>query len=321
MPNPIRIHSLAELRAAGGNLPDEVILDLSRSHLDDEAAKEISDFIKSLNCPPVLRVNLAHNNLTHKGAAVLADALTAVTDSEIHLNLEYNKIGDSGAEHFATLLATSNSLKALNLEHNSISSNGAIAIANGLMTNNSLQSLSLGTIVTSSASQARQVGSEFVKMLHSNHVLKALKVLSVDVDIDSLIESRLVRNYSASTTVSQSYTRAAVGIISGTRIGFFGNNDKQQTVTLMKEWLPLQWNYSKNGALETQFDGDGNNFVKSVNQVLTRINSGVRLSYEGVKGGVVTVNNLSNIEELRVLCQHSHEFESIVANTAASFTK
>jgi len=59
------------------------------------------------------------------------------------LDLDYNRIGDEGAEALGEAIKTNPSITKLNLNRNQIGDEGAIALAEALQTNTSITALGL----------------------------------------------------------------------------------------------------------------------------------------------------------------------------------
>ncbi|CAH1772599.1 unnamed protein product, partial [Owenia fusiformis] len=109
-------------------------LDLGDTKIDDEAISDIQrllefDFLK------ITTLNLSGNRkVTHDGWSQLAETLK--NHKTVHtLSLDYNRLGDKGADIIGGLLATNNKLRCVDLEGNNMSDEGGNAILQGVKKN------------------------------------------------------------------------------------------------------------------------------------------------------------------------------------------
>ena len=112
-------------------------LDLSFNRLSDDEASFISDILKSLQ-----QLNMSRNDISSKGAKVIAEAIRLNTTLE-KLNLSFNKLSDDGASFISDGLKTNKSLQELKMSKNNITGEGAKMIAEALQLNTTLKQLDL----------------------------------------------------------------------------------------------------------------------------------------------------------------------------------
>ena len=117
-----------------------VSLDLSRTRLNTQRAKELAEALKENTTLQML--NLKWNGIGAAGAQWIAEALKENKTVQT-LNLGSHEIGAEGARAIAAALEENRTLKELNLRWTQIGDAGAGAIADALLKNQSLQTLSL----------------------------------------------------------------------------------------------------------------------------------------------------------------------------------
>ena len=116
-------------------------LDLGGNQINDQGAKNIASALavnKSLKV-----ISLGGNAICDEGAKSLADCFCMSNRSLCHMYLDQNKIGDRGAQSFATSLVVNQSLRRLYLDGNVIGDEGAERLADALECNHILEYLNL----------------------------------------------------------------------------------------------------------------------------------------------------------------------------------
>ena len=140
-------------------------LDLSFNRLSDDGASFISDILKSLH-----QLNMSRNDISSKGAKVIAEAIRLNTTLE-KLDLSFNKLSDDGATFISDGLKTNKSLQELKISRNDISSKGAKVIAEAIRLNTTLEKLDL------SFNKLSDDGASFISDgLKTNKSLQELKM-------------------------------------------------------------------------------------------------------------------------------------------------
>ena len=106
---------------------------------------ELREYIRKLkeNDPKLTSIDLEYNKIGDDGAQALAEMLT-VNHTLTLINLRYNKIGDDGARAVAKMLNVNHTLTSIDLRDNNIGDDGAQALAEMLKVNQALTSINLG---------------------------------------------------------------------------------------------------------------------------------------------------------------------------------
>lgn len=117
-------------------------------------------------------LSLAFNDITFKGAALLANALHRNTTLQ-ELRLSTNHLSDAGVSHLAQALATNQTLKKLTLAANDITNAGVIHLAEMLKKNRTLHTLGLAK---------NKIGDQGVQMLATvlAQLNTTLEILTLD---------------------------------------------------------------------------------------------------------------------------------------------
>ena len=98
-------------------------------------------------CRNLNTINLAHNSITDEQLLPIVEVIKGGCNTSLEkLYLHSNRIGNTGCEALATLLADTNSnIQTLYLDYNQFGNEGATAIANSLANNTKLKRLELGS--------------------------------------------------------------------------------------------------------------------------------------------------------------------------------
>ena len=115
--------------------------DIGESGLSDKSADALAKLIE-LNTPITNMSLTANRELTLKGWKKVANAL-AKNHIITTLSLDYNDLGDEGAEIIASSLEHNNTIRSLDLEGNKIGNAGGHAILNSLKYNHMLNDITL----------------------------------------------------------------------------------------------------------------------------------------------------------------------------------
>ena len=110
--------------------------------------------------------------------------------SLVELNLEWNRIGDSGVQQLVDALSGTKTLEVLNLVHNMIGPTGAASLASLLTTNDTLVELNLG------GNMLRDQGTQYIaEGLLANTTLRRFKIPNnyITKDIERYLFPVLVR--------------------------------------------------------------------------------------------------------------------------------
>mmetsp|Transcript_91920 Transcript_91920/g.297326 ORF Transcript_91920/g.297326 Transcript_91920/m.297326 type:complete len:673 (-) Transcript_91920:55-2073(-) len=144
-------------------------LQLDRNLLGDTSALALASMLSRPDVA-VQSLDLDFNRISDTGAGHLSDALE-VNTSLRELQLHCNAIGPKGAAVLAKALKSNSSLRALSLHGNAIGDSGAIALAEVLQVNASLHTLSLhGTGVGDAGA------SKIAEMLEVNSSLREVSL-------------------------------------------------------------------------------------------------------------------------------------------------
>ena len=112
-------------------------LNISNNKIFDDGAITFSECLKTL-----IELDISWNNITCKGASVIAEAIQVNTALQ-KLNISYNRISDDGAIAFSECLKTNTTLIELDMSGNNITCKGARVIAEAIQVNTALQKLNI----------------------------------------------------------------------------------------------------------------------------------------------------------------------------------
>ena len=167
-----------------------VTLDIGSSKLSGSCA--VSLFQQMTTDPTQSRVHVGEVNVLRVGKVdkgtlwcAIGDLipencvefLRAVNNSGLKVSkFNVQDLTDQTAEHFAVVLAESQSVQALKLEHCNISSAGAVSIVRSLEHNTSLEELDLSWNSQLAEGNSEAVGCAIERMLNVNRTLKVLNI-------------------------------------------------------------------------------------------------------------------------------------------------
>jgi Ran GTPase-activating protein (RanGAP) involved in mRNA processing and transport len=175
---------------------DQRLMGLNKKQLNDQDMLIVVQ--RAIIKKQCKELNLQSNEITWRGASILADALTSDTNLQI-LYLHNNHISDSGVQYFAQSLSTKNvTLKTLDLGSNDITDEGAEYLSEMLKTNQTLVHLYL---------RNNQIGDRGVQALvnalaYQNKTLEELVLDQNKMISDSCVEvlmNMLIQNQSLKT--------------------------------------------------------------------------------------------------------------------------
>ena len=138
--------------------------------------RDISTAVISTSAVKVL--DMRNNGLTAQEAVAISDMMICLEE----LDINYNKLGDYGAELLSVGIRDSKTLRILNIEGNNIGSSGTIAIANALAVNASLEELYMGDIYIRQ-DEAIALGNVF----NNNKMIKILALRYEDEQLEELV--------------------------------------------------------------------------------------------------------------------------------------
>ncbi|KTD50529.1 hypothetical protein Lrub_0153 [Legionella rubrilucens] len=132
--SPVSLAEATQLKTVLSKAPENLTLNLSRTHLRDEVAIKLFEAFDSPNYPKKQTIILSFNGLTSRSSRAMAQSLEKLdSQHQLSLDLEGNHLASDGLHAFSTLLTKPDApILTLNVKDNEINAEGINALAKAL---------------------------------------------------------------------------------------------------------------------------------------------------------------------------------------------